>query len=920
MRWADRLLRHALHRGYDLAGDMTSVTNGVTNPGILISYGYDPNDHLSTVTSSWDDALHPSTLYSAETTGACGSSTGLPSYDAGGQLQFAQMAINSQTQQAAMSMTRCYDNRLRPTSETVLGEVVAGVPASLTVTVSGTEQSLAGSGVPAQATATISFTDSGAQVMGPHPLFLANSITLPGGYHTGFVTPVETAIGVANSLASVLNEASSPVTAVVSAGGTASAATLVLTSKATGAEQNGAITLTLTSPVVKAAAGSMSGGAGTIYDTGTVTANINGAAVSASYGQGSTAPTVAQGLASAISAAGLAVTASATGAALTVTSTAAGTAGDGVAVTLSSVSDQPTFFPAASFSGGSGTLSGGAAGSPGTIYGYNIPAPGATTGYDATGNLLSYSDCPAGGTCVTGAWGIGYDKLNRVSGASASSGPWGPADDELGLSLSWMYDPFGNRETQTPTGAPHATVPQAQTLGFTGNKNQVDNYGPNGYDPAGNVLNDLTNQYAYDGEGRICAVYNPYTGYTQYIYDGEGRRVAKGTINSLSCNTGSNGFAPTESYLLGPSGEHISELDGSGNFLRSHVYANGQLLATYANGTTEFPLGDWLGTKRVVANPDGTMAGTCINLPFGDELICNGNVPVNGHHFTGQVHDQETGNEYFGARYYGSWVGRFMSPDPSGLTYANPYNPQSLNLYSYVLNNPLINIDPTGKDCVYLNDAANGIEEIDADSDTSASDCGSTGGTHVNGSLTGYGSTDPDGTINEFYSNAYGTQNGSQNGMPNPSTWPGFWNYLGSFLNGSGPTNVLYGPGNTATQQMQNTQNVQAVKNQYAQAACPGTPGSPAALQQGHLAAYMDSATNSPANPTQIEVGGYSGGVYTVNGTTTFTINNPSSMSSLDGESALNGTHSTDNPMGPTGAGHTVNQTFQWTEAGLCGH
>ena len=71
---------------------------------------------------------------------------------------------------------------------------------------------------------------------------------------------------------------------------------------------------------------------------------------------------MAQGLASAIGAAGLAVTASATGAALTVTSTAAGTAGDGVAVTLSSVSDQPTFFPAASFSGGSGTLTGGVAG------------------------------------------------------------------------------------------------------------------------------------------------------------------------------------------------------------------------------------------------------------------------------------------------------------------------------------------------------------------------------------------------------------------------------------------------------------------------------------------------------------------------------------------------------------------------------
>jgi uncharacterized protein RhaS with RHS repeats len=44
-------------------------------------------------------------------------------------------------------------------------------------------------------------------------------------------------------------------------------------------------------------------------------------------------------------------------------------------------------------------------------------------------------------------------------------------------------------------------------------------------------------------------------------------------------------------------------------------------------------------------------------------------------------------------------MGRFMSPDPSGLSYADPGNPQSLNLYAYVLNNPLTYIDPTGLTC-----------------------------------------------------------------------------------------------------------------------------------------------------------------------------------------------------------------------------
>ncbi len=61
----------------------------------------------------------------------------------------------------------------------------------------------------------------------------------------------------------------------------------------------------------------------------------------------------------------------------------------------------------------------------------------------------------------------------------------------------------------------------------------------------------------------------------------------------------------------------------------------------------------------------------------------------------------ESGNDYFGARYYASNDARFLSPDPSGLTFASAANPQSLNLYSYALNNPLEFIDPTGMYCFY---------------------------------------------------------------------------------------------------------------------------------------------------------------------------------------------------------------------------
>ncbi len=68
--------------------------------------------------------------------------------------------------------------------------------------------------------------------------------------------------------------------------------------------------------------------------------------------------------------------------------------------------------------------------------------------------------------------------------------------------------------------------------------------------------------------------------------------------------------------------------------------------------------------------------------------------------------DNETGLDYFGARYYGSTQGRFTSADPLRAS-GKPYAPQSWNRYSYCLNNPLGLIDPTGMIWVYQ-DLGNG--------------------------------------------------------------------------------------------------------------------------------------------------------------------------------------------------------------------
>jgi RHS repeat-associated protein len=243
------------------------------------------------------------------------------------------------------------------------------------------------------------------------------------------------------------------------------------------------------------------------------------------------------------------------------------------------------------------------------------------------------------------------------------------------------------------------------------------------YDSAGDITADSTtgNSYLYDGEGRICAAKQSVGGLTlmtQYLYDADGSRVAKGTISTFSCDTSSNGFIATSVYVLGPGGEQLTEMTNTSatqtpNWQWAHTNAEaGGLSATYdvdSSGQTEgnmyFHLSDWLGTRRQQTDYAGNPVLNFTGLPYGDGLTT---IPVSTadvadateHHFTGKERDAESGNDYFGARYYSSSMGRFMSPDfsadPSPVPFAEFVDPQTLNLYSYGKNNPLRWVDPDG--------------------------------------------------------------------------------------------------------------------------------------------------------------------------------------------------------------------------------
>jgi RHS repeat-associated protein len=177
----------------------------------------------------------------------------------------------------------------------------------------------------------------------------------------------------------------------------------------------------------------------------------------------------------------------------------------------------------------------------------------------------------------------------------------------------------------------------------------------------------------------------------QYVYNAEGHRVAK--LNADS--------SVAVSYIIGPGGEQITELNGSGQWQHSNVWVGGQLLATYDQNGLHFHFSDWLGTRRVQTAANGLPEESWTSLPFGDGMSPSGNgADATEHHFTGKERDSESGNDYFGARYYASSMGRFLSPDWSATEDPVPYakldDPQSLNLYGYVNNNPLSKTDSDG--------------------------------------------------------------------------------------------------------------------------------------------------------------------------------------------------------------------------------
>ncbi len=269
-----------------------------------------------------------------------------------------------------------------------------------------------------------------------------------------------------------------------------------------------------------------------------------------------------------------------------------------------------------------------------------------------------------------------YDELHRLL-SETSDGAY--------PTINYTYNAIGNIMSKTyginsyaytyDTTRKHAVA----NINFNGN-NYAYTYDGNGNMTAGPDFTDPTQtatraiSYNADNLPTNIAWTKAATVTSAFTYDGSGTRVKK------AIQGGS-----TTWYI----GSHYEKKDST---YTKYIFAGGTRIAKVTTSGYHILHGDHLGSSTVITESSGGVVESTEYNPFGTTRTHSGATLTN-YKYTDQERDPETGLYNYGARYYDPMIGRFISPD--SIVQA-PFNPQSLNRYSYCINSPLMYVDPSG--------------------------------------------------------------------------------------------------------------------------------------------------------------------------------------------------------------------------------
>jgi RHS repeat-associated protein len=173
----------------------------------------------------------------------------------------------------------------------------------------------------------------------------------------------------------------------------------------------------------------------------------------------------------------------------------------------------------------------------------------------------------------------------------------------------------------------------------------------------------------------------------EYTYDAYDRRIAK------NIDPDGAGAAPVQTERMVYDGDNIAlTFDGTGN--QTHRYLHGprvdEILVDETTTGVNWALTDNQGTVRDVIDSNGVVLNHLTYDSYGQVTSeTNPNVEFR-YGYTGRERDEETGLDYYRARYFDAAVGRFISEDPIG------FDAGDSNLSRYISNNPVNGTDPSG--------------------------------------------------------------------------------------------------------------------------------------------------------------------------------------------------------------------------------
>jgi RHS repeat-associated protein len=343
----------------------------------------------------------------------------------------------------------------------------------------------------------------------------------------------------------------------------------------------------------------------------------------------------------------------------------------------------------------------------------------------------------------------GYDALGRLTNVTASlRSLW---------SEQYSYDIYGNKLSVAATGnAPNGSPMPLD--GLAGSPTPPNKLAALTYDQKTNRI--TTPGFTYYAGGNQTRAQRRDGSWVKYRYDQTNR------LAMVSDDSGT----PLQQYKYATDGRRLQTIDSTGTtsyvwdgtnviaeytqpntektwvWSKAYAYLNGRILATVVPDKTSeyvsFSHPDRLGVRLITDNLDGS-GNEQVTLPFGT-LIPNGSTDPINPVFTSYDRDFVTGLDYATMRDY-DHDQRFIQADPAGMLAVRLTNPQSLNLYTYVSNDPINKTDGLGLD-----------DTVKKCSDTVKEDCIDSSGAYVgpteivtpdigflNGQLVPPGSTGP---------------------------------------------------------------------------------------------------------------------------------------------------------------------------------